>query len=679
VFDPSGFIMEGDQPDVFYGGESMYQLVGALAAVTDRESGAVEPDWAFLNEVVHRMATWREYQLFYDPGIYNSKPLRRNQYHAGAGFSGRTGAGVPAGQAGAFHKSITLADHFADQKFLATVETTLPDKDRMSRDINNSLEGLNADMQAGYSSEPPNWSGWSPWCKKTAYLPQKGWYTRLKTLVDAADPVTLPPVARAGTSYNRPIGGPPTGYEFWAYKNTDGSREWGFFMEAQARQGNYGGWYGGKIETFWTETTGVVLISRHGKSGSDPADKEDSSDWSNIEYRAAHHVWGRDENGKAFSTLHLRGQTLNRPVTFDTGAAVPQVRVTNMFNNPAHADTPTSMITGEQTGSELDGEVSITNTVQAYADGAQVTHRIISDGTDQVSELWVSLPVFLRLYAPDNPGDQPQKELEDTSIEYWSAGSWLPMPEDTGGDGIPEMVETGKLRLGRDFKLGDGPQYAYIVFNGSARLRLSSRIYYDPYQTKTSVRTVLVDLHGNPGTVLNMPPALTVSYRVKTNSEDNGTNSPPVIDSILPDSPLGMARGDSETFEVYASDPDGDALGYSWVLDGTGVGNNSPTFTWTAPGDSAGEHLLKVTVSDGRGGRDSQTWAITVAAAEDADKGNGDDGGGEGDESGGEDRTSLDMGCALGASGTGNAASALPYLLLVAFWALGRRRRRNRP
>jgi len=530
VFDPSGFIMEGDQPDVFYGGESIYQLTGALAAVTDRNTGEVESAWQFLEEVVRRLSEWRHYQYFFDLGVASPGTggiNARNVYHAGAGFSGRTGASVPAGQAGEFYKFITLADHFDDQKHLARVSARFDvyTENRMRNDIEGVLDERNTEIQETYVGVPPTWNGWSPWTKEMPYLPQYGWYSRLKSLVDANDPSTFPLVARQSTYYNKPLGGPPTGYEYWAYKNTDGEREWGFFMEAQARQGSYGGWYGGKIETFWTDTTGVVLLNRHGKTGCDAGDSEDSMCWDNMDYRAAHHVWGKDEHGGHFSTLHLRGQSLDRPVAFDTEASVPSVSVTNKFNNSAHTETPESSITGEETGHELDGDVSITNKVEAYDDGAQVTHTITSDGTDEITELWASLPIFLRLYSPGNPGDQPQVNLDDTTIEYWNGSAYVAMPEDTNSDGIPEIVETQKLRLGRDYQLGDGIQYAYVVFNETERVRLSTQIYYDPYQTKTSVRTVHIDLHGDPGTAISIPESRETSYRIKTNDNSNAFSS----------------------------------------------------------------------------------------------------------------------------------------------------------
>ena len=529
VFDPSGFIMEGDQPDIFYGGESIYHMAGALAVVTDRDTGEIPSDWAFLEEVVRRLEEWRLYQYFYEPGVATvSKGGIRPAYyyHGGAGISGRTGDGVPNGQAGDFWKFVTIADHFEDLRHLVYQTehiSRLPELTTMESDVSTELAERSDEIQTVYEGTPPEWSGWSPWVKATPYLPVKGWYSRLKALVDAGDESTFPLVARKGTYYNKSFGGYPVGDEYWAYKNTDGAREWGFFMEAQAQQGGYNGWYGGKIETFWTETTGVILINRHGKAGCDGAD-EDSICWDNLDYRAAQHVWGRDENGKGFTTLLLRGQTLDRPVTFDLTSPTPSVSVTNIFNNPAHASDPTQSETGEETGYELEGEVSIENKVEALSNGVRVTHTITSDGTDQVTELWASIPVFLRLYAPDNAGDQAQEDLDDTTIEYWDGASWQPMPEDQDGDGVPEIVTTSKMRLGRDFLLGDGPQYVYVGFDAPQRTRLSTQIYTDPYQTKTRVRTVHLDLHGNPGTVIPMPDSLSISYTLTTTEPDGETS-----------------------------------------------------------------------------------------------------------------------------------------------------------
>jgi len=533
VFSPSGYIMEGDQPDVFYGGESLYHLAGALAAVTDRETGSVNSNWQFLREVVRRLSAWRMYQHFYDPGINSpgSGGLNaRHYYHGPAGFSGRTGAGVPEGQASHIWRDLVLADQFqVSHPLLYNAKgghlsrggeaKRLPQRWEMERDIQDEISSLTSKLANPYEGTPPEWNGWSPWTKPTPYLPPTGWYSRLNALDNGSNSSIQLPIDRPGYYYNKAFGGPPTGEEYWAYKQNDGSRDWGFYVEAQARQGPYAGWYGGKLEAFWTETTGVVIVNRHGKTGCDDQ-FEDSICWDVLEERAAHRVWGRDENGNGFTTLLLRGRELQRTSTFDIDGTTPTVEVVNIFNDPSLSETTSR--SGEQTGSEIEGTFEVTNTFEAQRDGLHITHHVTSDQSDELTELWASIPVFMRAVSSERPGDQPQLNYEDTSIEYWNGSSWERMPEDTNSNGTPEFVTTTALRLGRDFLFGDGPQYVYVAMTGGQRVRLAKDYYEDPYQTKTRVRTVHIDLHGNPGSVQQAPADKSVSYMITTADPTKG-------------------------------------------------------------------------------------------------------------------------------------------------------------
>jgi hypothetical protein len=139
-------------------------------------------------------------------------------------------------------------------------------------------------------------------------------------------------------------------------------------------------------------------------------------------------------------------------------------------------------------------------------------------------------------------------------------------------------------------------------------------------------------------------------------------DTPPVIDSSVPGTPHKMYEGASATFEVYATDVDGDPLGYAWVLDGAAAGDDAPQFTWTAPAGSAGEHRLSVSVSDGRGGIDGHLWAITVVAPSGGDDDDDDEGGVFG------------VDCAPGGASAAPLSDALPFVLLCAIWVFGRLR-----
>jgi len=74
-------------------------------------------------------------------------------------------------------------------------------------------------------------------------------------------------------------------------------------------------------------------------------------------------------------------------------------------------------------------------------------------------------------------------------------------------------------------------------------------------------------------------------------------------DTVLPD--------EQSTITCLASDPDGDALSYSWrATDGNIIGVGA-TVTWIAP-DREGEFTITVIVGDGKGGQNAGDVSVTV-------------------------------------------------------------------
>lgn len=89
-------------------------------------------------------------------------------------------------------------------------------------------------------------------------------------------------------------------------------------------------------------------------------------------------------------------------------------------------------------------------------------------------------------------------------------------------------------------------------------------------------------------------------------------NRSPAIDSFNPaEENPGVNEGDGLTFSVYASDPDGDALSYSWTLDG-GVVSSASSWVYSTSYGEGGQHTVECSVSDGRGGSASASWTVTV-------------------------------------------------------------------
>ena len=73
-------------------------------------------------------------------------------------------------------------------------------------------------------------------------------------------------------------------------------------------------------------------------------------------------------------------------------------------------------------------------------------------------------------------------------------------------------------------------------------------------------------------------------------------NRPPDVGGIA-SSPTDPTTVDAIVFSVEATDPDEDTLTYAWYIDGTREGPSAPSVTWAKP--TAGDHVIKVTVSDG--------------------------------------------------------------------------------
>jgi serine/threonine protein kinase len=90
-------------------------------------------------------------------------------------------------------------------------------------------------------------------------------------------------------------------------------------------------------------------------------------------------------------------------------------------------------------------------------------------------------------------------------------------------------------------------------------------------------------------------------------------NQPPQLLVVTPTSTtVEIADGATQVFQLGASDPEGEPLTYEWVLDGVTMGDQ-PTLDWKAQG--AGNHQLRVTVTDPRGFSTSREWQVAVLAS----------------------------------------------------------------
>jgi len=90
-------------------------------------------------------------------------------------------------------------------------------------------------------------------------------------------------------------------------------------------------------------------------------------------------------------------------------------------------------------------------------------------------------------------------------------------------------------------------------------------------------------------------------------------NKPPTISSVVVN-PASVNANGIATVTVTASDPDGDALTYTYNVSGGSIVGNGASATWTAPAVE-GANSVTVNVSDGKGGQVSSNATLTVLAA----------------------------------------------------------------
>lgn len=89
-------------------------------------------------------------------------------------------------------------------------------------------------------------------------------------------------------------------------------------------------------------------------------------------------------------------------------------------------------------------------------------------------------------------------------------------------------------------------------------------------------------------------------------------NHRPAITSLEAEPKIVLPGGDCQ-IAYNASDPDGDELSYNWSANGGEITGEGATVTWAAP-YFQGSYNITVTVTDGRGGEDTDYVIITVRA-----------------------------------------------------------------
>jgi hypothetical protein len=92
----------------------------------------------------------------------------------------------------------------------------------------------------------------------------------------------------------------------------------------------------------------------------------------------------------------------------------------------------------------------------------------------------------------------------------------------------------------------------------------------------------------------------------------NTPNTPPIINFTNPGTAtVSMTEGQNLSFAVDAYDPENHGLDIQWFIDGTNTGLTGKAYNYASNYDSAGQHAVMVTVSDGVF-TVNHTWILTV-------------------------------------------------------------------
>lgn len=436
LFYPAGYVQEGFSPETTYNGVSLYHLTEARA-VTDGD-----PAWDFLDEPLRRMSDFRSYQLFVEPDGNLEGP---------SAYAGRTGAAWDKLQAGHPWRDLTLSGLYVEARPYGRM---LENPQGMVRRIFNQFSpgGRMAQhfLRANSSEVPPfeidhdhHWPSYVP------YAPAGDWYEEVYAAQQNRDESIFLPFMREGYYFDRSFAD-----DFWSYKSNDGKQDFGFFVESEADGGTYGGYRGGSLQAFWTETAGLVVLGRKNK---------DSRQWKQIEQWATNHVWGRTSNGYFSSGVERK-----RDVEYGDGEVA--------VSGPLDSNAQQSPV-----------ELSLTTIFTAIDDGIRITHELTGNRSN-VQELWATLPINLR-HCNESRNRGPQCGMPDSEIEYRDGDRWSTLGTD--------LVTTSRLRITRRF---GSPRHAYIELDAPRRVRLSSEPFQQTYQAANRVQPVHIEI-GDRGEV----------------------------------------------------------------------------------------------------------------------------------------------------------------------------------
>jgi hypothetical protein len=233
-----------------------------------------------------------------------------------------------------------------------------------------------------------------------------------------------------------------------------GSREGNERPDVPAQFLDFTGFGGGQLSTFWTPSTGSVILGRRG-GASRQKNFDTPETWRQW---PIHAVSGVTSEGKIFTSSRIL-----RP---DVALEGRTVRVSGTI--------PAAMLEQDKV---LAGTIGFARTFSLDTDSVRVETIVQGDEKDTVAELYETIPVFLRETAL-------QANAVPTTIEFLvgdkvqtATGAWT-----DGVTGVRMTRFEGAVE---------------IQFESPQRVKLSVEDWTDSYMSRASCRNILIDLLAN--------------------------------------------------------------------------------------------------------------------------------------------------------------------------------------
>lgn len=212
---------------------------------------------------------------------------------------------------------------------------------------------------------------------------------------------------------------------------------------------------------------------------------------------------------------------------------------------------------------------------------------------------------------PDDPPLQPNQSPSITSIAPASS-STEPIKLKTSEEQV--------ISVSASDPDGDPLSYSWSVDKGTIT-PLSSK-QEARYKAPTTTGAAVVKITVSDGK--NSPVSANVYFLIGSSEEPLPENQPPTV--TLKANPTSVEGGKSSTLTASASDPDGDPLIYTWIVNDGNIGEvlSDNKIVWISP-VAAGTYSVTVSVSDNKAPAVQASVTITVQSS----GGGGGGGGGE--------------------------------------------------